>query len=360
MLHVWSLEGNPKFYAFLKTDLGKSLGSWFGWWGSPLEVPISDKPYHKLSDDEREVGLELGQLASAKQWGIEPTYRDIRFRKDFPNMSVHIEVPFMVVSDLPKQSAGFLFDELHLLHRDFLQTFSGLIGKKPRQQLIHVLVFDKTESYKEYERLCHGEPGETAGFYSPTADRLVLHNPLPQHMEAPATQLQTSLRITLRHEGTHQLCFAFGVHSDHRIEHEWLLEGLASYCEEQSIGEISSENSSTLRRAIASGEIIPVIDLINFRSQRGLLAYRKSALAYAESWSLVHMLMQPEYRPLFERYILYVRDPSNFNQLRFQARSSVLCQMLELSQQELDQAWLEYVIEIVKGSHTPVDVASNI
>ena len=346
LLHSWSLEGDPKFYAFLKTDIGKSMGTWFGWWGSPLEVPVADKPLHKLSADERVVLDELRQTYASRDSTVQPSYRDIRFRSEFADMTVQIQPPFMVISDMHCGSVPRLFEELHALHRDFLYTFSPLVHKSPKEQLIHVLLFDTPDKYHAYERICRGESGHTAGFYSPMADRLVLYDPRPCTIAGPLAEspLSDPLRITLRHEGGHQLCFAYGIHSEHRVENDWLMEGLASYCEERVIGGLSSENVEILRRAMSTDELttMPLADLINLRSPRGLLAHRTSAVAYAKAWSLVHMLLQPDYRPAFESYIRFVRDPANFRELRSRERNLVLCQFLDMTQEQLDDVWMRH------------------
>ena len=77
---------------------------------------------------------------------------------------------------------------------------------------------------------------------------------------------------TIRHEGTHQLLFKYGIHSSHHVEHEWLVEGLATYCEMPRVGDI---DRIRLGRVIEKQEdyaLIPLEELVNARQTGGFMA----------------------------------------------------------------------------------------
>lgn len=350
-LHRWSLEGDPRFYDFLQTRCGQALGSAFGWWSSPLEAPVRDKPVERFSAAEQAALRDIvaGRMGNTSPDTLErmTSYRDVRFRLDFPSLSPRLHPPYLVMSDAPAAETALLVGELRQLHRQFKSVFKDLAVPSQRKAFIHVLYFARASDYSAYQE--HALQGEedTAGFYSPAANRLVLYRtPGADAVHEGHAALSPLLAATVRHEGAHQLFFEFGIHSRHRIENDWLVEGLATYCEEAQIGEVSAYRLDILQRAASLEETLPMASLVDLRSARGLLAYRAAELAYSQSWSLVHLLMTDPYRERFFAYIRQIRDPAQYPHIRRQRPLDLLCRHLDLTPDELVRRWEEHVRQL--------------
>ena len=94
---------------------------------------------------------------------------------------------------------------------------------------------------------------------------------------------------TIRHEGAHQLFYNYGIHSRYRFENDWLIEGLAVYCETRPLGSTESGRASVLKKSLRDGKLLSPESLVNLRSVKGLFALDdpdQISLAYMESWSV--------------------------------------------------------------------------
>jgi hypothetical protein len=335
MLHRWSVDGDPRFFAFLHSPVGQRIGLAFGWWSSPLEVPILEKSPSRFTAVERAIHQELLE-AWPKEAG-KTTYRDVRFRMQFPEMSPLLQPPYLVLSDVASSESALVVEALLDLHDEFAEVFGELAARSPGDALIHVLFFSEFRDYLVYQAEAAQGLEETSGFYSPAANRLVLYRSgAPSMSRSGTAKLPPALLATVRHEGAHQLFFDYGIHSAHRAENDWLVEGLATYCEEARIGAASVHRLAVLRDATALGRSIPLAHLIASRSPDGLLAHRATELAYSQSWALVHLLMTEPYRGSFFQYIRQVRDPAHFRVVRRTNPMELLCGHLGLTPQELD------------------------
>lgn len=222
----------------------------------------------------------------------------------------------------------------------------------------------------------------TAGFYSPKLDRFVVFNQAGPgkrghdafemavkrraaearegapgnvgrlqewRIEAGRSVLQHAeeeTRMTIRHEGAHQLFFTYGVHSRHHAENSWLIEGLASYYETAPPGGAQPARLGMLKEARANGRLIPLAELVNSRSPRGLYAFwgeKRVQLAYAQSWALVNFLMRERYRESFFDYLAFVRDPARVDDLASTPRIKVLADALGVDETELERLWNLYI-----------------
>ncbi len=347
ILHRWSVDGDPRFFAFLNSPIGQRVGVTFGWWSSPLDVPIIEKSFARYTRSERAAHRELTEAWPAGPGKV--MYRDVRFRMEFPEMAPLLEPPYLVMSDAPEEEAKLLVAELLNLHEEFNGVFGSLAARAPSDATIHVLYFSDFADYLAYQASASHGLEETSGFYSPSANRLVLYRSGEMMTSARGTpRLPPALLATVRHEGAHQLFYDYGVHSAHRAEHDWLIEGLATYCEEARIGAVSVHRLAILHAALATHREIPLAQLITSKSPEGLLAHRATELAYSQSWGLVHLLMTEPYREDFFRYIRQVRDPAEFQVVRRTPPMELLCNHLNLTPDELD-ARLRQHVEALAG-----------
>ncbi|HEY8241479.1 MAG TPA: DUF1570 domain-containing protein, partial [Kiritimatiellia bacterium] len=156
---------------------------------------------------------------------------------------------------------------------------------------------------------------------------------------------ESQTRATLRHEGAHQLAFTLGVHSWHRAEGEWLVEGLATYCETSPPGQVDASRSSALHNAMEKGKLIPLSDLVAMRAGEfvRLGSEVRISLAYCQSWSLFHFLMQRDNQGRFFNYVRFLRDPANVTEVRETDPLELLARFEGLTPQDLEKKWKEFV-----------------
>ena len=70
---------------------------------------------------------------------------------------------------------------------------------------------------------------------------------------------------TIRHEGAHQFFHTTGVHSPYRAENEWLVEGLATWCETPVLGVPDPQRVGELDTLRARGALPALPVLVNAR-----------------------------------------------------------------------------------------------
>jgi hypothetical protein len=356
-LNAWSHQGDPRFYAFLSSPTGQTVARLFGWWRSPLERPSPVKPDRLMTEVERttkleietalHLGLEVTGDMAARYYAPDITYRDVAFRSEFPTFRLEVRPPFAILTDASTTDVDTIVDLMQQTHTQFLDTFRPLFTQAYRKELIHLLYFAEPEDYLAYQQEHAREMKHTSGFYSPTVNRLVLYR---QHLGALASAHESfagdQTLCTFRHEAVHQFMFAHGVHSAHRIENEWLIEGLASYCESATFGAVEPSQMGLLQVAAENDRLYPLRELVNHRSDTGLLGYKAAELAYSESWSLVHFLMQPENRYAFFQYVQYVRDPAHFREVNRRERFDLLAEFFEITPLELTRRWQRHLASL--------------
>ncbi len=159
---------------------------------------------------------------------------------------------------------------------------------------------------------------------------------------------------TIRHEGAHQMFFDYGIHGLDGLEHIWLIEGLAVYCEEREPGDMLSYRALVLKKLQHSRYAMSLKELVNNSDARGFYELQSSGAveyAYAQAWSLVHMLMTRYQEPFFE-YIRFVRDPANRQALEKESRFSLLTRIIGIKPRTLTRAWERYIDDM------PLDLAA--
>jgi len=155
---------------------------------------------------------------------------------------------------------------------------------------------------------------------------------------------------TLRHEGSHQLFFTYGVHSPYRIESEWLIEGLAVYCEPEQIGDTITSRARFIAESFKKKTYIPLAELLELRQPSGFASLKTGGeveLAYSESWALVHYFMADDKRRNgFFEYIRYIRDPKHLDEAVRTPVLEMLSRFLQTSPDQLVADWKKYVKSI--------------
>lgn len=310
------------------------------------------------------------------------TYRDVRLKMEFPDFEFYLRAPYTVITDENYFHVQHSVLLLRRLHAAFTETYGSLITRPERGQGIQLLFFEEEEHYQQYANTYAPLLEHTSGFYSPKLDRLTIFNQITSGQLKDAKRelkrrerlyhrraedrgdyerlrlwrsdaersilrhAEEQTRYTLRHEGTHQLLFTYGIHSTHHAENSWLIEGIPVYCEGTRLGELHRERVALLKGAQQSGKWIPLAELVDSRNPRGLFVFggeEKVHLAYSEAWVLVHFLMQPKYRNRFFSYIRFVRDIENLDEIVSRSRVDVLAEFLDMDAASLDQAWQIYV-----------------
>jgi len=320
----------------------------FGAWRPSSERPPIIKPRFLMDSVEKEVQREIERAVWDRIRKTHPhieespyrvTHRDVRFRAELPGLNMVVIPPYLVLTDARPQDVEPTIEEIKSMRGEITKEFSPLFTRSPGKELIHVAYLKERALYDAYQKQHAEAMTQTSGFYNPTVNLLVLSSQSSLGHEDWETD-QTM--ATARHEATHQIFFTYGVHSDHRIENEWLIEGLASYCESGSFGSIAPSQIRLFKSAALDQELIEIEDLVNHRSEKGLLAYEPTQLAYSQSQLLVHFLMAPNNRSGFFKYVKYIRDPSNFRQVRDADRFQLLAEVLDVRPSELRSRWHEY------------------
>lgn len=326
----------------------------------------------------------VAQVAILEQTPPSVHYRDIAFQLEFPKFTLYRRPPFTVVTDESFFRVQNSVRLLERMHKDFLYLFEPLVRHPERGDSIQVLFFSDEKAYLRYQQKHAPSLESSSGFYSPSMDRLVIFNQVSSvqlkearerlemqdrisraHAASDAELEQignrrreiernmehyaeTQTQFTLRHEGSHQLFVTYGIHSSHQAENTWLLEGLAVFCESSRVGLREPDRVSTVKAHARAGTLIPFAELLASRSPRGLFVFGNAErvnLAYAQSWSIVHFLMQPQYREAFFEFMRFVRAPENVQAVAVRPQVELLASHLGMKPDGLEKLWREYVDE---------------
>lgn len=347
-LNRWSQEEHPRFFQFMKTPTGRLVANIFGAWRPAEERPPVIKPDFLMTRAEkkmrREIEVEVGkQIRDAHPFAEKSpyriAYRDVKFRSELPHLNMFVVPPYFILTDAEQEDVEPTINELKSLQHEIREVFSPLFTRLPEKELVHVAYFKNRHWYESYQRRHARQMEQTSGYYNPSANLLVLSEQPPP--ADPALGMDQTL-ATARHEATHQFFFTHGIHSIHRIENEWLIEGLANYCETKPIGAIDEGQRQLFQAAANENQLIKISHLVNHRNERGLLAYRPTELAYAQSLLLVQFLMTDQNRPEFFKYMRHIRNPDHFREVRDANRFHLLAEFLGLRPSELEDRWGEY------------------
>lgn len=334
------------------------------------------------STGQMEVTIPRSEVRELVRNSAKPPpvrFRDVRFKLEMPGMKFYRRPPFTVISDQDFFRVSDAVSLLEGLNVEITRMFAPLITRPERNDGIQLLFFSRAGEYNAYRKQHARELSYASGFYSVTKDRLVVfdqetskwareatrevnkmkavhHRKASRHRDlvglerwhnaatgSIAAVAEQANRAILRHEGAHQLFFNYGVHSEHGAEHPWLIEGLASFCEEgfASSGQRAEEARGRKRRSTFAA-------LVDFESMEDFGALAANGRqgsggssdavgdAYAQSWFLVHHLMR-NHRVGFFEYIRFVRDPANAREIATTPRFVLLSRLVERAPKKLER-----------------------
>ncbi len=158
---------------------------------------------------------------------------------------------------------------------------------------------------------------------------------------------------TIRHEGGHQLLFEFGIHAKDTRQGAWLVEGLATFCEPQEIGDVHEFRLMELKFNLEKYHLMPLEYLLSFAAGGDIHKLEPSytSMAYAQSWAFVHFLMSGSYR---NGFLTYVREVSKQGKDFDEKKDlDLLVKHLGKSIQELDKEFTIYVNKLIKEHIDP-------
>lgn len=337
-----------------------------------------------FSENYRDAGsmsirLPRSRIASVERLSGAPpdiTRSDVRFHLAFPSLHFYKRPPYTIASDERFFDIERTVLHLQRLHASFLSAF-GELALHSGHQSMQVLFFSKRDAFEAYRRKCAPHLAGADGFYDLRRDRLAVFNVLSGPEVAQARQalhrqaealarahdspeasrqindrraaLERQIQVAaeeetlaaIRHEAAHQLTYSLGILPADGDDIEWLSEGLAEYCRTPRFGDRNPPALELLREAAAARRLIPLSDLMRSHGKRDFLIYEhkeRILLAYAESWALVHFLMEPQRQAALFAYIRGSREPATLKAFRDNSLS-VLCRLLELDPASLEPAW---------------------
>ncbi|HEY8239970.1 MAG TPA: hypothetical protein VIH35_00910, partial [Kiritimatiellia bacterium] len=230
VLYRWSQKQDPRFFTFLASGPGRVLARLFNWQGMPMEQVVPEKAADELTPDEVAVKAKLeaamaalvpthrieltdGQVMTGfvvsdtpqtlvfrQSYGdsasiessyprsrvrkIEPnpvrippvTYRDIRFKMEFPDQQFYKMKPYSFLTDESYLRIVHAVNELQLVYKQFRDSFAPLIDQGRLRDDLQVLFFNDEQRFRAYQRQLAPGLDYTVGFYAPSLDRLVVFN----------------------------------------------------------------------------------------------------------------------------------------------------------------------------------------
>lgn len=205
------------------------------------------------------------------------------------------------------------------LYRSFQQYFTARGWRPATPQFPLVAVVFPTQN--EFQRYATREgskiaPG-TLGYYSPTSNRILLHD------VTKSTRLDWSINAeTIIHEAAHQAAFNTGVHNRFAQPSRWIIEGLGTLFEARGVWDSAKYKSQsdrinryrfesfqayakTRRKTGALADIVSSDRLFNADPEA----------AYAEAWALTFFLSETDPRHYLE-YLKKTASVPNFTQRR--------------------------------------------
>jgi len=428
----WNRNTDPRFYRFLGTPPGQFLSRVMDWPNLHL-IPTLDKPLEEYTDEERLArskledqlrnawpthvlklnsgeeeyvrivgrsasGLDIqshfggrgrlvrfiprSKIQSEDLYTTPPpsiTWRDVAFQLEYPDFQLEYFGHYTVLTDAPYFQVESSVRELETLRNQYMEIMGDLVRFPKADQGLQVLFFRNEEQYRDHQMDSAPELSSSAGYYSPTEDRMVVFNQLHsetakeirrevdekiQQMlaqsESPDDRrhilnMQVAVedqmrargemetRATLRHEAAHHLSYTHGIHSWIHAENAWLIEGLAVYFEPPLPGQIPLSHVNTLIRLSRENRIPALNELMQVRLPKDFdthLSDVNTAEAYALSWTLFHFCMLPENRDGFFSYLRMLQDPDDIPALMEAPRSALLSRHLGFeTEAQLERAW---------------------
>ncbi len=227
---------------------------------------------------------------------------------------------YLAIGDASDVFMKSILGDCEQLAVDYLKHFKqrGFEIAAPDQTLI-LLVFRDDRSFGKFFRMpslpeaaSMGIGAQMTGAYDRSSNLLNVFDWRNVPMASRSSHLNVQ---TVAHEGTHQLTFNTGLLNRSGDAPTSIIEGLGTYGEPRkvigpsAVGRINVRRLDELAKYRRVADWIPLRDLIADDSllREGLVA--KVVLSYAQSWLLVHFLMQvPDWTPKFRDYLAAIRQ----------------------------------------------------
>ena len=204
---------------------------------------------------------------------------------------------YLAIGNAPLVFMRLTLQDCERVAIDFFDHYlaKGFELTRPEQRLTLVVLADR-KAFSAYLR--KSVDTSTGGVYEKKTNRLVVYDYRAAGPQTPLRAGHASL-MSLAHEAIHQLCFNTGLLDPQSDVPTSIVEGLAMYGEIRKTnartepGQINSIRLDDLARLQRRGLAwIPVAELFETDNiVRGVSGNDRRLLAYAESWLLVHFLM---------------------------------------------------------------------
>ena len=326
------------------------------------------------------MDFERAELARAETLARKPpavNYCDVLFQLEFPELRLIRAPPYTLLTDDSPQAAERYLNVLQVLQTNFVARFGALTEGLGLPDHVQVLIFTSEADYRAYQRRMLGRRPSVMGFYRPSQQRLAVFDQrysagldeilarlawqsekmqVQAATDAAADKVRLSLlgeacgmlrhaeegnQRVLRHEGAHQLFHASGVLVEGATP-GWLAEGLALWCEPRQLGTMNYEYAERVKNALDNDRLIPLVELLEHRDRtdRGFYGGESAvALAYAESWSVVRLLLRPALQDQFFAYLRHLRRLDSAAEIRRTPPLTLLCRFLGMTPAELETRW---------------------
>jgi len=300
----------------------------------------------------------------------------------FPNFRRLHTGNYTIITDASDATAQHTLELLTTLRQQFLKEFAALIQPGADPGPIEVVYFSHEADYRTSVRAIAPGLVNSAGLFSPQDNRLFLLDQFGSTDYRSAQQtlstqrrrlaalpgihhddrLAASVRLAemrtavvsearlfttrlTRHEGAHQLFHAYAIESAHPVAPTWLTEGLAQYCEADEIG---ARDQLLIKRIKQARTLIPLRQLLNHREPAGFFSLGEDQIptAYAQSWALTFLLMQPGHQSGFFDFIKHYRDVPDADaahRTRRENTAATLVKFLGTDYLTLEKQWQEFV-----------------
>ena len=255
------------------------------------------------------------------------TAADMRFLLEYADYDHYFLPPYVFVTPAGFGRALEVFRLLNELGTEFRREFASLIDGNAPPPHIHVCLFTNEQDYAHAAgsssdfRLINSQ-----GFYRKQDNALFLVDRTPAGSRSgdltqllpgdngkagtvpPDSLFNTNTAMVCRHEGAHQLAAAWRVFSASTAVPFWLEEGLAQYCETSPLGGAGPGRLALLADADEAGALIPWNHVLGLLGSDLTQDPKAEKLAYAQSWMIFRRVMSREYKHLFFKYLLDVRQ----------------------------------------------------
>ncbi|WP_165251570.1 DUF1570 domain-containing protein [Paludisphaera soli] len=219
---------------------------------------------------------------------------------------------YLALGDASESFMRSTLTDCELLSIAYFRHFEerGFEVRRPERPLL-VVAFRDERSFGRYHGIPPTGGAQPVGIYDKVANTLSVFDwrNVPMASRASNKNVQT-----VSHEGTHQLTFNSGLLDRQADVSLAIVEGLGTYGEprkvlgESDLGRLNVQRVDDLAKLRRTVAWIPARDLLMDDAilRQGL--FGRVLLAYAESWALVHYLLNDkERRPGFRDYLKLAR-----------------------------------------------------